>query len=98
MLLTLDLIAARDGAAPASTLGPAQPMTTASIFSDFWNDQILADEKQGLFLVLVGFILSFAFIRMSTRLMRSPRCPGGRAAWSATAASTCTTWSSGSSR
>ena len=48
-------------------------MTTASILSDFWNDQILADEKQGLFLVLVGFILSFAFIRMSTRLMRSPR-------------------------
>ncbi|HET6571122.1 MAG TPA: hypothetical protein VFG58_06515 [Solirubrobacterales bacterium] len=48
-------------------------MTVASIFSDFWNDQILADEKQGLFLVLVGFILSFAFIRMSTRLMRSPR-------------------------
>ena len=48
-------------------------MVTASILSDFWNDQILADEKQGLFLVLVGFILSFAFIRMSTRLMRSPR-------------------------
>jgi hypothetical protein len=48
-------------------------MTIASIFSDFWNNQILADEKQGLFLVLVGFILSFAFIRMSTRLMRSPR-------------------------
>jgi hypothetical protein len=48
-------------------------MTTASIFSEFWNDQILADQKQGLFLVLVGFILSFAFIRMSTRLMRSPR-------------------------
>jgi hypothetical protein len=45
----------------------------ASIFSDFWNDQILADEKQGLFLILVGFILSFGFIRMSTRLMRSPR-------------------------
>jgi hypothetical protein len=50
-------------------------MSTASIFADFWNDQILADEKQGLFLVLVGFILSFAFIRMSTRLMRSPRVP-----------------------
>ncbi len=50
-------------------------MITATILSDFWNDQILADEKQGLFLVLVGFILSFAFIRMSTRLMRSPRVP-----------------------
>ena len=47
----------------------------ASILTDFWNDQILADQKQGLFLVLVGFVLSFAFIRMSTRLMRSPRVP-----------------------
>lgn len=50
-------------------------MSTASIISEFWNDQILAEEKQGLFLVLVGFILSFAFIRMSTRLMRSPKVP-----------------------
>ncbi|HEX7058649.1 MAG TPA: hypothetical protein VF176_02230 [Solirubrobacterales bacterium] len=50
-------------------------MSTASIFSDFWQDKILADEKQGLFLVLVGFILSFGFIRMSTRLMRSPKVP-----------------------
>jgi hypothetical protein len=48
-------------------------MITASIFADFWNDQIVAEEKQGLFLVLVGFLLSFAFIRMSTRLMRSPK-------------------------
>jgi hypothetical protein len=50
-------------------------MTTASIFADFWNDQIVAEEKQGLFFVLVGFLLSFGFIRMSTRLMRSPRVP-----------------------
>jgi hypothetical protein len=50
-------------------------MTTASILAEFWNDQILAEEKQGLFLVLTGFILSFGFIRMSTRLMRSPRVP-----------------------
>jgi hypothetical protein len=45
---------------------------TASIFSDFWSKLVEHDE-QGLFLVLAGFILSFAFIRMSTRLMRSPR-------------------------
>jgi hypothetical protein len=50
-------------------------MSTASILADFWNDQILAEEKQGLFLVLAGFLLSFGFIRMSTRLMRSPRVP-----------------------
>lgn len=48
---------------------------SASIFVDFWNDQILAEEKQALFMVLVGFLLSFALIRMSTRLMRSPRVP-----------------------
>ncbi|MEX2447207.1 MAG: hypothetical protein WD404_00495 [Solirubrobacterales bacterium] len=50
-------------------------MTVASLLADFWSDQILAEEKQGLFLVLAGFILSFAFIRMSTRLMRSPKVP-----------------------
>jgi hypothetical protein len=50
-------------------------MATASILADFWNDRIVADEKQGIFLILVGFVLSFAFIRMSTRLMRSPKVP-----------------------
>jgi hypothetical protein len=50
-------------------------ISQASIFSDFWQDQLVAEDKQGLFLVLVGFIVSFSFIRMSTRLMRSPRVP-----------------------
>jgi hypothetical protein len=49
-------------------------MTTASIVSDFWN-RLEQHDEQGLFLVLAGFILSFAFIRMSTRLMRSPKVP-----------------------
>jgi hypothetical protein len=47
-------------------------MIAASIFTDFW-DRISEHELQGLYLVLVGFVLSFAFIRMSTRLQRSPR-------------------------
>jgi hypothetical protein len=47
----------------------------ASFISEFWNEHILAHQRQGVFLVLVGFILSFAFIRMSTRLMRSPKVP-----------------------
>jgi hypothetical protein len=47
---------------------------TASIFTDFW-DRISEHELQGLYLVLLGFLLSFAFIRMSTRLQRSPRVP-----------------------
>jgi hypothetical protein len=50
-------------------------ISSASIFTDFWNDQLVGEGKDGLFLVFVGFILSFAFIRMSTRLMRSPRVP-----------------------
>jgi hypothetical protein len=50
-------------------------MIYASFISDLWNEHILAHERQGVFLVLVGFILSFAFIRMSTRLMRSPKVP-----------------------
>jgi hypothetical protein len=47
-------------------------MITASIFVDFWS-KLEKHEEQGLFLVLVGFIGSFAFIRMSTRLQRSER-------------------------
>ncbi|HET7455023.1 MAG TPA: hypothetical protein VFJ76_05840 [Solirubrobacterales bacterium] len=49
-------------------------MTTASIFVEFWS-QLEKHDEQGLFLVLVGFIGSFAFIRMSTRLQRSPKVP-----------------------
>jgi hypothetical protein len=49
-------------------------MITASIFSDLW-DRLVENNEQGLFLVLIGFILSFGFIRMSTRLMRSPKVP-----------------------
>jgi hypothetical protein len=45
----------------------------ATFISDFWNDQLVAHDRQWLFLVLVGLVGSFAFIRMSTRLMRSPR-------------------------
>ena len=49
-------------------------ITTASIFSDFWEN-LVQHEEQGFFLVLCGFLLSFAFIRTSARLMRSPRVP-----------------------
>jgi len=50
-------------------------MSAASIVVEFWDEQLVAEGKQGIFLVLVGFVLSFSFIRMSTRLMRSPRVP-----------------------
>ncbi len=47
----------------------------ASFLSQFWHDQLVAHDKQAVFLVLVGFLLSFSFIRLSTRLMRSPKVP-----------------------
>ena len=49
--------------------------TTASLASDFWHDQLVAHERQALFLVLVAFLGSFGFIRLSARLGRSPRFP-----------------------
>lgn len=49
-------------------------MSSASIISDFWAN-LQQHNEEGLFLVLLGFVLSFAFIRMSTRLMRSPKVP-----------------------
>jgi hypothetical protein len=50
-------------------------MIAASFISDFWDDQLVAHDRQWLFLVLLGLLLSFGFIRLSTRLMRSPRVP-----------------------
>jgi hypothetical protein len=47
-------------------------MPIASIFTNLWSN-LEQHEEQGLFLVLVGFILSFAFIRMSTRIIRSEK-------------------------
>ena len=74
VLLTLDLIA--DGT--ASRRGytrPQRPMTYGLDLQRLLERPDRRRRKQGLFLVLVGFILSFAFIRMSTRLMRSQRVP-----------------------
>jgi hypothetical protein len=45
-------------------------MITASIFTSFWGN-LEENHEQAVFLVLVGFLGSFAFIRMSTRIIRS---------------------------
>ncbi len=50
-------------------------LALASVLTDFWQNQLVEHDRQHVFLVLVGFIGSFAFIRMSTRLMRSPKVP-----------------------
>ncbi len=45
-------------------------MATGSILTNFWGN--LEDHnEQAVFLVLIGFLASFAFIRMSTRIIRS---------------------------
>lgn len=45
-------------------------LPTANFIADFWNHHLVDHDRQGVFLVLVGFVGSFAFIRMSTRLIR----------------------------
>jgi hypothetical protein len=50
-------------------------LSAASIFGDFWQDQLVDQDRQWVFLVLLGLLGSFGFIRMSTRLIRSPRVP-----------------------
>jgi hypothetical protein len=45
-------------------------LPAADILTDFWENHLVAHDRQGVFLVLVGFVGSFAFIRMSTRLIR----------------------------
>ena len=47
----------------------------ANFITDFWEDQLVAHDRQWLFLVLAGLVISFGFIRLSTRLMRSPKVP-----------------------
>ncbi len=49
--------------------------TIASFISELWDDQLVDHGRQYHFLVLVGFLGAFGFIRLSTRLMRSPRVP-----------------------
>ncbi len=51
---------------------PVEP-AFASILSDFWQDQLVENDQQALFMVLVGFLGSFIFIRISTRIMRSDK-------------------------
>ncbi len=50
-------------------------LTMASFISELWDDQLVEHGRQYHFLVVVGFVGSFVFIRLSTRLMRSPRVP-----------------------
>jgi hypothetical protein len=56
-------------------MDPASIVPFASIADDFWQDQLVEHNREALFLVLVGFLGSFVFIRISTRLMRNPKVP-----------------------
>ena len=46
----------------------------AWLVSGLW-DQLVERDRQFLFLVVLGFLGAFGFIRLSARLMRSPRVP-----------------------
>ena len=50
----------------------SEVFSLGSVITDFWNDQLAEHDRQWLFLVLMGLVLSFGFIRFSTRMMRSP--------------------------
>jgi lysyl-tRNA synthetase class 2 len=50
-------------------------LTLASLISEFWLDEVLGENRDGIFLVLVGFIVSFVACRATTRLQRSPNAP-----------------------
>jgi hypothetical protein len=51
-------------------------MTTLAFFiTDFWENQLVAHDRQGLFLALAGVLIAFGFIRLSSRLIRSPKLP-----------------------
>jgi hypothetical protein len=45
---------------------------SASVLAGTWDS---LSERRFLFLMLIGFVAAFGFIRLSTRLMRSPRVP-----------------------
>ncbi|HVX31647.1 MAG TPA: hypothetical protein VHA80_00775, partial [Solirubrobacterales bacterium] len=49
----------------------ATALPLASFVTDLWEHHLVAHDRQGVFLVLVGFVGSFAFIRMSTRMIRA---------------------------
>jgi hypothetical protein len=50
-------------------------MEVVGFVGELWREQILDAGREGVFLVFVGFLGSFMFIRTSTRLMRSPKVP-----------------------
>jgi len=49
------------------------PVSIAEISIQFSGDFLAGEDRRAAFLLLAGFLASFAFIRMSTRLMRSPK-------------------------
>ena len=70
-------VAARNSARLAARLASARVVgiPTGFFVSDFWEHELVDHGRQYIFLVFVGFIGSFGFIRLSARLMRSPRVP-----------------------
>src|SRR3954465_11939645 len=64
----------RTGLAAPARIGESRSVDAAfaSLMGDTWDS--LA-ERRFLLLMLIGFVCAFGFIRLSTRLMRSPRVP-----------------------
>jgi hypothetical protein len=62
------------GLAAPARMGDARWMGAlfASVIGEVWGS---LGERRFLFLTLIGFVCAFGFVRLSTRLMRSPRVP-----------------------
>lgn len=58
---------------PASLAALFEPLAALEIQFELNGDFLPTDGHRAGFLLLLAFLLSFAFIRMSTRLMRDPR-------------------------
>lgn len=63
------------GCSPRSLQNSVAVIPVASFIADFWNDDVVGENRDGIFLVLAGFIVSFAACRATTRVQRSPRAP-----------------------
>lgn len=62
-------------AGPENESTAVNAASIGSLIDRFWHEQLVGHGRELIFLVLAGFLLSFLFIRASTRLMRSPKVP-----------------------
>jgi len=62
------------GDSPRAARGPVSPVSVhASFITEFWEDQLVSNSRQGLFLVLVGFLCGADLLRQAAPGARDRR-------------------------